>query len=202
MVSSILTAITAYTSTSIDYLVILMLIFTSLKPRERWLVYWGDLLGTTVLVLVSLFITQFLKMVPQAWILGLLGIVPMIMGIKLIIWGEHGEDEVLQKGLNRHTDIIANVAIITIATCGADNIGIYVPLFAQNSAADIAIILLTFSFMLSIFCYIGFVLTKIPVISEHLERYSRYLTGIIYFYLGLYILWESGTLLQLRRFTL
>ena len=46
MVSSILTAITAYTSTSIDYLVILMLIFTSLKPRERWLVYWGDLLET------------------------------------------------------------------------------------------------------------------------------------------------------------
>ncbi|WP_395185091.1 cadmium resistance transporter [Lactiplantibacillus plantarum] len=160
MVSSILTAITAYASTSIDYLVILMLIFTSLEPRERWLVYWGDLLETTVLVLVSLFITQFLKMVPQAWILGLLGIVPMIMGIKLIIWGEHGEDEVLQKGLNRHTDIIANVAIITITTCGADNIGIYVPLFAQNSAVDIAIILLTFSFMLSIFCYIGFVLGK------------------------------------------
>lgn len=200
MVSSILTAITAYTSTSIDYLVILMLIFISLKPRERWLVYWGDLLGTTVLVLVSLFIAQVLKMVPQTWILGLLGIVPMIMGIKLIIWGEHEEDEVLQKGLNRHTGIIANVAIITITTCGADNIGIYVPLFAQNSAPDIAIILLTFLFMLSIFCYLGFVLTKIPVIGEYLERYSRYLTGIIYFFLGLYILWESGTLVHLWNF--
>jgi len=51
-------------------------------------------------------------MVPQTWILGLLGIIPMIMGI------------------NCNTGTIINVTIITITTCGADNIGIYVPLFA------------------------------------------------------------------------
>ena len=50
--------------------------------------------------------------------------------------------------------------------------------------------------MLSIFCYSGFILTKILIIGEYLEKYSRYLTDVIYFFLGLYILWESGTILH------
>ncbi|WP_286011375.1 hypothetical protein [Latilactobacillus sakei] len=41
MQTAILTGITAYISTSIDYLIILMVIFGSVNRKERWLVYWG-----------------------------------------------------------------------------------------------------------------------------------------------------------------
>ncbi|CAM2842449.1 cadmium resistance transporter [Latilactobacillus sakei] len=197
MQTAILTGITAYISTSIDYLIILMVIFGSVNRKERWLVYWGDLLGTSVLVAASLVMAFILGFVPQEWLLGLLGIIPVLMGLRLLISGESDDDEVVESQMKKRRNIIMNVAIITIATCGADNIGIYVPIFAQSTVQTLAIILITFFFMLSLFCYVGYLLIKIPKVAEILERYGMYITAIVYIGLGLYIMFESGTVQHL-----
>jgi len=195
--TAILTGITAYISTSIDYLIILMVIFGSVNRKERWLVYWGDLLGTSVLVAASLVMAFILGFVPQEWLLGLLGIIPVLMGLRLLISGESDDDEVVESQMKKRRNIIMNVAIITIATCGADNIGIYVPIFAQSTAQTLTVILITFFFMLSLFCYVGYLLIKIPKVAEILERYGMYITAIVYIGLGLYIMFESGTVQHL-----
>jgi len=195
--TAILTGITAYISTSIDYLIILMVIFGSVNRKERWLVYWGDLLGTSVLVAASLVMAFILGFVPQEWLLGLLGIIPVLMGLRLLISGESDDDEVVESQMKKRRNIIMNVAIITIATCGADNIGIYVPIFAQSTVQTLAVILITFFFMLSLFCYVGYLLIKIPKVAEILERYGMYITAIVYIGLGLYIMFESGTVQHL-----
>ncbi|MCP8852200.1 cadmium resistance transporter [Latilactobacillus sakei] len=197
MQTAILTGITAYISTSIDYLIILMVIFGSVNRKERWLVYWGDLLGTSVLVAASLVMAFILGFVPQEWLLGLLGIIPVLMGLRLLISGESDDDEVVESQMKKWRNIIMNVAIITIATCGADNIGIYVPIFAQSTVQTLAVILITFFFMLSLFCYVGYLLIKIPKVAEILERYGMYITAIVYIGLGLYIMFESGTVQHL-----
>ncbi|XRJ97450.1 cadmium resistance transporter [Latilactobacillus sakei] len=197
MQTAILTGITAYISTSIDYLIILMVIFGSVNRKERWLVYWGDLLGTSVLVAASLVMAFILGFVPQEWLLGLLGIIPVLMGLRLLISGESDDDEVVESQMKKRRNIIMNVAIITIATCGADNIGIYVPIFAQSTAQTLTIILITFFFMLSLFCYVGYLLIKIPKVAEILERYGMYITAVVYIGLGLYIMFESGTVQHL-----
>ncbi|BAX69172.1 cadmium resistance transporter [Latilactobacillus sakei] len=197
MQTAILTGITAYISTSIDYLIILMVIFGSVNRKERWLVYWGDLLGTSVLVAASLVMAFILGFVPQEWLLGLLGIIPVLMGLRLLISGESDDDEVVESQMKKRRNIIMNVAIITIATCGADNIGIYVPIFAQSTVQTLAVILITFFFMLSLFCYVGYLLIKIPKVAEILERYGMYITAIVYIGLGLYIMFESGTVQHL-----
>jgi len=195
--TAIFTGITAYISTSIDYLIILMVIFGSINHKDHWLVYWGDLLGTTVLVITSLIMAFFLGFVPQEWLLGLLGLIPVIMGIRLLIVGESDDDEVVEDQIKKKRNLIINVAVITIATCGADNIGIYVPIFTQATASSLIIILLTFLVMLTLFCYIGYLLIKIPKVADILERYGMYITAIVYIGLGLYIMWESGTFQQL-----
>ena len=197
MQTAILTGITAYISTSIDYLIILMVIFGSVNRKERWLVYWGDLLGTSVLVAASLVMAFILGFVPQEWLLGLLGIIPVLMGLRLLISGESDDDEVVESQMKKRRNIIMNVAIITIATCGADNIGIYVPIFAQSTAQTLTVILITFFFMLSLFCYVGYLLIKIPKVAEILERYGMYITAVVYIGLGLYIMFESGTVQHL-----
>lgn len=197
MQTAILTGITAYISTSIDYLIILMVIFGSVNRKERWLVYWGDLLGTSVLVAASLVLAFILGFVPQEWVLGLLGIIPVLMGLRLLISGESDDDEVVESQMKKRRNIIMNVAIITIATCGTDNIGIYVPIFAQSTVQTLAVILITFFFMLSLFCYVGYLLIKIPKVAEILERYGMYITAIVYIGLGLYIMFESGTVQHL-----
>lgn len=197
MQTAILTGITVYISTSIDYLIILMVIFGSVNRKERRLVYWGDLLGTSVLVAASLVMAFILGFVPQEWLLGLLGIIPVLMGLRLLISGESDDDEVVESQMKKRRNIIMNVAIITIATCGTDNIGIYVPIFAQSTVQTLAVILITFFFMLSLFCYVGYLLIKIPKVAEILERYGMYITAIVYIGLGLYIMFESGTVQHL-----
>ncbi|GAB5054338.1 CadD family cadmium resistance transporter [Pediococcus parvulus] len=194
MLTLIFSGVTAYISTSIDYLVILMLIFCRASSKnERLTVYLGDLLGTSVLVIISLILAFVLHFIPATWLLGILGLIPIIMGMKLIVNGEENTDTVVNQKLNARRGFLLNVAMITIATCGADNIGIYVPFFVTLSVSGILIVLLTFTVMLTIFCYLGYLLVKVPVIAKSLEKYSRWITAAVYILLGLYIMFESGT---------
>lgn len=194
MLTLIFSGVTAYISTSIDYLVILMLIFCRASSKnERLTVYLGDLLGTSVLVIISLILAFVLHFIPATWLLGILGPIPIIMGMKLIVNGEENTDTVVNQKLNARRGFLLNVAMITIATCGADNIGIYVPFFVTLSVSGILIVLLTFTVMLTIFCYLGYLLVKVPVIAKSLEKYGRWITAAVYILLGLYIMFESGT---------
>ncbi|WP_125764559.1 cadmium resistance transporter [Companilactobacillus hulinensis] len=194
MFNSILTGVTAYISTSIDYLIILMVIFGTTQKKQRWSVYLGDVLGTSVLVATSLILAFVLGLIPSDWMLGLLGIIPILMGLKLLFFGEKDDDDEVEKGMKKRSSVILNVALITIATCGADNIGIYVPIFVQSNFQQIITILITFFVMLTLFCYIGFVLGKIPQVANVLEHWGKYITAIVYIVIGIVVLIESGTI--------
>jgi len=191
----ILSGATAYISTSIDYLIILMLIFSQVRShKQRWAVYLGDLLGTGTLVLAALILAFILHLVPAEWVLGILGIIPILMGLKLLIKGEEATDDIVHETLSSQRGLMLNVATITIATCGADNIGIYVPFFVTLSPSAIVIVLLTFLVMLTLFFIAGYSLVKVPIIAGILEKYGRWLTAAVYILIGLYIMVESGTL--------
>ncbi|APX73278.1 permease [Companilactobacillus allii] len=193
MLKSILTGVTAYISTSIDYLIVLMVIFGTIGNNRKWSVYLGDIFGTSILVGISLILTFFVGFVPQKWLLGMLGIIPILMGLKLLIIGESDDDEV-EKGMKRHTNVVLSVALITVATCGADNIGIYVPIFVQSNWSQIIVIIITFFFMLSLFCYIGYLLGRVPKVAGILERFGKYITSVVYILIGMGILIESGSI--------
>jgi len=191
----ILSGATAYISTSIDYLIILMLIFSQVRShKQRWAVYFGDLLGTGTLVLAALILAFILHLVPAEWVLGILGIIPILMGLKLLIKGEEDTDDIVHETISSQRGLMLNVATITIATCGADNIGIYVPFFVTLSPSAIVIVLLTFLVMLTLFFIAGYSLVKVPIIAGILEKYGRWLTAAVYILIGLYIMVESGTL--------
>lgn len=200
MFNAIFTGITAYISTSIDYLLVLMAIFST-NQNTKLKVYLGDLIGTTILVGTSLILALVLNIVPSDWILGLLGLIPIIMGLKILydLYIKKAEDDeddkiIVQDNLAKKRNLVFSVAIITIVTCGADNIGVYVPLFTQLSAKPLIIVLITFVFMLTIFCMLGYWLTKIPVVAEVLERFGDLITAIVYILIGIMILNEAGTL--------
>jgi cadmium resistance transport/sequestration family protein len=170
-----------------------MVIFGTVKPHQRHLVYWGDLLGTSILVAASLFMAFVLKLVPAEWVLGLIGLIPIYMGLKLLIKGEDDDDDAIASRL-KQANVVLSVAMITVATCGADNIGVYVPLFAAQTWSSIVIILVTFFVMLSLFCFIGAQLGRLPVIATGLERWGRWITSVVYIGIGCFILIESGTI--------
>lgn len=190
----ILSGAAIYVSTSIDNLIILALIFSRTKTRQdKWAVYLGDLVGTSVLVVTALILAFILHFIPAQWLLGLLGLIPIVMGVKLLIAGDDDDAAVVNRTLKQRQGLFISVMLITIASCGADNIGIYVPYFVTLTPGALALVLVTFLVMLTLFCLAGYLLVKLPVVAHFCDQYGRWLTAAVYILLGLYILYESGT---------
>lgn len=206
MVQTIISAIGVYTSTSIDYLIVLIILFAQLSQnKQKWHIYAGQYLGTGLLVGVSLVAAYVVKFVPEAWIVGLLGLIPIYLGIRFAIVGE-GEEEEEEETIEKLEQSKANhlfwtVTLLTIAS-GGDNLGIYIPYFASLDWAQTLVALLVFAIGVIIFCELSRVLSSIPLISETIEKYTRIIVPLVFIPLGLYIMYESGTIETFLNFIL
>lgn len=206
MGQTIISAIGVYISTSIDYLIVLIILFAQLSQnKQKWHIYAGQYLGTGLLVGVSLVAAYVVNFVPEAWIVGLLGLIPIYLGIRFVIVGE-GEEEEEEETIERLEQSKANqlfwtVTLLTIAS-GGDNLGIYIPYFASLDWAQTLVALLVFAIGVIIFCKLSQVLSSIPLISETIEKYTRIIVPLVFIPLGLYIMYESGTIETFLNFIL
>ena len=207
MVQTIISAIGVYTSTSIDYLIVLIILFAQLSQnKQKWHIYAGQYLGTGLLVGVSLVAAYVVKFVPEAWIVGLLGLIPIYLGIRFAIVGEGEEEEEEEETIEKLEQSKANhlfwtVTLLTIAS-GGDNLGIYIPYFASLDWAQTLVALLVFAIGVIIFCELSRVLSSIALISETIEKYTRIIVPLVFIPLGLYIMYESGTIETFLNFIL
>jgi len=197
LLQTIFSAIAVYISTSIDYLFILLVIFSQSHTKKGFRqIFWGQYLGTGILVAGSLLAAYVVNFIPQSWIIGLLGLIPIYLGIRAAWVGEEEEEEeeVVEKLESRSTNrLFWTVALITIAS-GGDNLGIYIPYFTSLSALEILVILVIFAISIALLCYISYRLAKISFVSETLEKYERIIVPIVFIGLGMYILIENGTI--------
>ena len=206
MGQTIISAIGVYISTSIDYLIVLIILFAQLSQnKQKWHIYAGQYLGTGLLVGVSLVAAYVVNFVPKAWMVGLLGLIPIYLGIRFAIVGE-GEEEEEEETIERLEQSKANqlfwtVTLLTIAS-GGDNLGIYIPYFASLDWAQTLVALLVFAIGVIIFCELSRVLSSIPLISETIEKYKRIIVPLVFIPLGLYIMYESGTIETFLNFIL
>jgi cadmium resistance transport/sequestration family protein len=200
--SAVITGIVTFAATNVDDLFILMFFFsqTDASFRRRHIVT-GQYLGFAALVAISLlgFFGSFI--LPTAWI-GLLGFLPIAMGVKRLLYRKENPYRAeLDKARNESSKLSTlssmfswqtmAVAAVTFAN-GGDNIGIYTPLFAGSSLIRLGIFLIIFFALVGGWCYVGFLLSRHPIIAEIFSRYGRLLIPFVLVGLGVYILMESG----------
>lgn len=197
MLQNILSALAVYISTSIDYLFILLIIFSQNHTKKGLRqIFFGQYLGTGILVAISLFAAYVLNFIPQDWIIGLLGLIPIYLGIRVAFVGEEEEEEgeVVEKLGSRGTNrLFWTVSLITIAS-GGDNLGIYIPFFTSLSFSEIVTSLIVFAISVAVICYISYKFAKISFVSETLEKYERIIVPIVFIGLGIFIMIENGTI--------
>lgn len=205
---TIISAIGVYISTSIDYLIVLIILFAQLSQnKQKWHIYAGQYLGTGLLVGVSLVAAYVVNFVPEAWMVGLLGLIPIYLGIRFAIVGEGEEEEEEEEEIierleqSKVNQLFWTVTLLTIAS-GGDNLGIYIPYFASLDWAQTLVALLVFAIGVIIFCELSQVLSAIPLISETIEKYTRIIVPLVFIPLGLYIMYESGTIETFLNFIL
>lgn len=195
MIQNVVTSIILYSGTAVDLLIILMLFFAKRKSRKDIInIYLGQFLGSVSLILLSLLFAFVLNYIPSKEILGLLGLIPIFLGLKVLLLGDSDGEAIAKEGLRKdNKNLIFLVAMITFASCGADNIGVFVPYFTTLNLANLIVALLTFLVMIYLLVFSAQKLAQVSSIGEILEKYSRWFIAVVYLGLGIYILIENNS---------
>ena len=195
MIQNVVTSIILYSGTAVDLLIILMLCFAKRKSRKDIInIYLGQFLGSVSLIFLSLLFAFVLNYIPSKEILGLLGLIPIFLGLKVLLLGDSDGEAIAKDGLRKdNKNLIFLVAMITFASCGADNIGVFVPYFTTLNLANLIVTLLTFLVMIYLLVFSAQKLAQVPSVGETLEKYSRWFIAVVYLGLGMYILIENNS---------
>ena len=195
MIHNVVTSIILYSGTAVDLLIILMLFFAKRKSRKDIInIYLGQFLGSVSLIFLSLLFAFVLNYIPSKEILGLLGLIPIFLGLKVLLLGDSDGEAIAKDGLRKdNKNLIFLVAMITFASCGADNIGVFVPYFTTLNLANLIVALLTFLVMIYLLVFSAQKLAQVSSVGEILEKYSRWFIAVVYLGLGIYILIENNS---------
>lgn len=206
--TAIAQSLVAFIATNIDDILILLLFFSQKEANFRWRhIIIGQYLGFFAIVIASL-PGFFGGLVVRQELIGLLGILPIIIGIKQLVDKEDEATEV-QTVTNNFTQSspsnpvvslllsilhprVYKVAVVTLAN-GGDNIGVYIPLFAGNNLARLSVIIGVFFLMVGIWCLMAYLLASHAAIANILTRYGSTAVPFVLIGLGIFILYERGT---------
>ena len=162
MIQTIITAIVTYIATSIDEIPILFMLYTKQSNRGKAkTITLSYFLGTFILISIGLLGSLGLGFIPEQWIMGLFGLVPLALGIKILIKGEDDEEEEegINKSIQRYKSLGIQVLAITIGL-GTDDLAVYIPLFTTLEGWEIISMVLVFALGTAVLCRISYKLTS------------------------------------------
>lgn len=186
MTSSVFMAIFSFAATNIDDIFVLMLLYAQVRNlKEIFPIIAGQYFGMGCLIFLSTLGALGANILSPDYV-GFLGFLPLFLGIRAWFSYRHSKNET---GKSQYTGAMGffSVALLTIAN-GADNIGVYIPLFSGCSRWDFLIIIFIFTGMIGLWCYLGFVLINYPYIKDKILRYQHILVPVVLIILGLTIL--------------
>lgn len=198
MIAIILTAVATFIATGIDEIVVLTILFVHYKESNSVRdIYIGQLISMVVLLAVSLLAVFGVTTIPREWI-GILGFVPLALGIKVLLTGDtESDDEYEEKDLIKKTkkfnNLILAVAMIAIAG-GAEELSIYIPYLASLKTKDLITTLIIFILLVPIWCAVCRRLSSVKRVRERIEKFERIIVPIVFIGLGIFVLIENNTL--------
>ena len=177
LISALITGAIAFSATNIDDIVFLTIFFS--QASRRWHVVIGQYLGFTALVLVSLIGFFGGQVLPHGW-LRLFGVAPIAIGVKKLFAKRDDHTRPTSTGT-------LDVATVTFVN-GADNIGIYTPLFAISDASRVMVLIGVLYVLLAAWCVVGYVIHRQQAVAYALQRWGNRIVPVVLIALGIYIL--------------
>lgn len=175
----------AFLASNIDDTFMLIILFSTPNLLARNVTI-GQFLGIMLLVIVSASAALLILVLPLFFI-GLMGFIPIGLGIKRLIEGQQTNKQ--NKRLV-HLSFLS-VAGITVAN-GGDDIGVFTPLFAKyNTNTEVTILVILFMFLTGVWCLLTYYFIKHPLIASRIRHPSQIMSPIILIGLGVYILMDS-----------
>jgi cadmium resistance protein CadD (predicted permease) len=192
-------AVVLFSATNIDDLFILIGFFSDRRMKALD-VAAGQALGIAALVLVSLAAAKLSLLLPMP-LVGLLGFVPIALGIRHLARKE--ENDADEQAASDRVDRSSNwgqilaVAVVTIAN-GGDNIGVYTPVFATRSPAELGVMILVFGVMTVLWCLASHWLVNHRSVGNTVRRFGLLLLPYSLIAVGVWVLYEAESIALLR----
>ena len=181
MLTSVLTSIIAYTGTNIDDIFVLMILLAQTKGKGRMIA--GHFLGVGLLTAISMLGALGLQNLPLRYV-GLLGLVPIGLGIKA--WLDREDEKMEAKSVG-----ILSMAMITLGN-GADNVGVYIPLFTSFTGGERGGAVVIFAAMTVLWVWLANALAEFPKVKAVIEKYKDIAIPVVFIALGVFIILDSG----------
>ena len=176
-ISALITGAVAFSATNIDDIVFLTIFFS--QASRRWHVVIGQYLGFTALVVISLIGFFGGQVLSHGW-LRLFGVAPIAIGIKKLFV----KRDVRIQRANTGTIDVATVTFVN----GADNIGIYTPLFAISDWPRVIVLVAVLYVLLAAWCVAGYLIHRQKAVAYTLQRCGHWIVPVVLIALGIYIL--------------
>lgn len=223
MISTIITAFVSFASTNIDDIFILTLFFSQINNDMKIKhIFIGQYLGIGFLTTISIIGALGISIIPSEYV-GFLGLVPIYLGVKAYFdYKKENKDnkDVTNEEFQNDTNIrtieleettyirekhmlnfsrnFINLSVIKVFSLtlanGADNIGIYVPLFTSMNLMDIMVTVIIFILLIALWCFIALKLSERSFVQKNIEKYKHIFVPIIFICIGVFILKESETI--------
>ena len=183
MITSIFTSIIAYISTNIDDIFVIMILLAQATKGTKSKLIAGHFLGVGLITVVSMLGAFGLQNLPLHYV-GILGLVPIALGIKA--WFNRDDEEVEAKAVG-----LLSMAMITVGN-GADNVGVYIPLFTGFSSAERIGTVIVFAVMTALWVFLANSLAEFPKVKAAVGKYKNIVIPAVFILLGVYIIMDSG----------
>jgi len=194
MIKILFTAILTYIATSIDEIPVLFMLYTrTSNKRKAKIITLSYYIGTILLISLGVVGALGLNQIPQKWMVGISGLIPLFMGIKILATGEdEDEEKTIKRSENFHV-LAVQVIAITIGL-GVDDVGVYMPLFSTLTWSENFLMIIVFLISTGALCYLSYKLAEIEKLKVFIEKYERFLVGAVFTCIGIFVMYNCGTI--------
>ena len=188
MIASIFTSVVAYISTNIDDLFVIMILLAQAAKGAKGKLIADHFLGFGIVTAISMLGAFGLQNLPLKYV-GILGLVPIGLGIKAWLDHKKGADDDDAPGAQGVS--LLSMAMITVGN-GADNVGVYIPLFTGFTGAERVGAVVVVAVMTALWVFLANSLAEFPKVKSMIGKYKPVMIPVAFILLGVYIIMDSG----------
>jgi cadmium resistance protein CadD (predicted permease) len=184
-------AAAAFVGTNTDNGLVAMAMVAAAPPERARRIALGQLLGFLILVGVAV-ATAFALFELSTRVVGLLGLVPLALGIKGLVSLRHAEG----RGATSRRAVGRGVVAATFVTvaAGGDNLAVYIPLFRVAGVTSLTVTGLVFTALEVALTMAVVRVGGHPRLRSVATRIGAVTTPLLFCLVGVLVLWRAGTL--------
>jgi cadmium resistance protein CadD (predicted permease) len=190
MITLVSLSLVLFVATNVDDLFLLLSLYAE-QRTAKVAILLGQYLGVTALLAAGLLCSRIAVVIPASY-LRWLGLIPILLGLQKLVallWHSEEPAGIYPAQPLRHSQTLG-VAALTIAS-GGDNLGVYLPLFANWPWHNCAVLILVFLVMTAAWCFFAHWLAHHRSLRAPVAKWGAWLFPVVLLILGLRILFPA-----------